>query len=202
MSKPVKRLTLAMWLMAVVLMVLLVAMKLSVRDQTTSQEATDIIAPNFSLTDQQGRTVSTSDLKGHPWIADFIFTECASACPLMSQRLSTLQTRIPADVKFVSFTVDPEHDTPAKLLDYAKQYGADNDRWRFLTGDKDKVMEAIHGMKVSVVPAAPGNQIEHDIHYLLMDGDGRLRGVYDSRLPDQIEALVKDAAALSGGTHS
>ncbi len=191
-----------MWLMAVVLMVLLVAMKLSVRDQTTSQEATDIIAPNFSLTDQQGRTVSTSDLKGHPWIADFIFTECASACPLMSQRLSTLQTRIPADVKFVSFTVDPEHDTPAKLLDYAKQYGADNDRWRFLTGDKDKVMEAIHGMKVSVVPAAPGNQIEHDIHYLLMDGDGRLRGVYDSRLPDQIEALVKDAAALSGGTHS
>ncbi len=191
-----------MWLMAVVSMVLLVAMKLSVRDQTTSQEATDIIAPNFSLTDQQGRTVSTSDLKGHPWIADFIFTECASACPLMSQRLSTLQARIPADVKFVSFTVDPEHDTPAKLLDYAKQYGADNDRWRFLTGDKDKVMEAIHGMKVSVVPAAPGNQIEHDIHYLLMDGDGRLRGVYDSRLPDQIEALVKDAAALSGGTHS
>ena len=138
-------------------------------------------------------------------MADFIFTECASACPLMSQKLSALQARIPGEVKFVSCSVDPANDTPAKLLAYAKQYGADNDRWRFLTGDKDKVMDAIHGMKVSIVPAAPGNQIEHDIHFLLMDADGRLRGTYDSREPQELEKLVKDAAALiapAEGSHS
>jgi protein SCO1/2 len=126
---------------------------------------------------------------------DFIFTECASACPIMSGHMSALQSRIPSDVKFVSFSVDPEHDTPPVLLAYAKQYGADNDRWRFLTGDKDKVMDVVHALKVSVVPATPGNQIEHDVHFLLIDANGQFVNAYDSRFPDQIDLLIKDATA-------
>jgi protein SCO1/2 len=204
MNKPLKRLTLALWLMAVVAMVLMVAMQLSTRDRAAAQfDNTPVLAPDFTLTDQLGRSVSTADLKGHPWIADFIFTECASACPLMSHRLSDLQAEIPASVKFVSFSVDPQRDTPPVLLAYAKQYGADNDRWRFLTGDKDKVFTAISGMKVSVIPATAGNPIEHDIHYLLIDSSGhlfssgQLHGVYDSRYPDQVDQLIKDASALA-----
>jgi len=191
MSKPMKILTMAAWLVAVAGMVVLAAVQLT-RDHNT-QPSEVITAPDFSLTDQLGRTVTTQDLKGHPWIADFFFTECASACPIMSSHLSALQSRIPSDVKFISFSVDPEHDTPPALLAYAKQYGADNDRWRFLTGDKDKIMDAIHGMKVSLVPPATGNQIEHDVHFLLMDADGKLVRVYDSRFPDEIDLLIKDA---------
>jgi protein SCO1 len=107
MNKPLKRLTLALWLVAVVAMVLMVAMQLSTRDRAAAQLDTPIPVPDFTLTDQLGRSVSNADLMGHPWIADFIFTECASACPLMSHKLSDLQAVIPADVKFVSFSVDP-----------------------------------------------------------------------------------------------
>jgi protein SCO1/2 len=199
MSKPVKILTMSLWLVAVIGMVVLAAVQVSRRDRGPDQIDADIQVPDFSLTDQLGRSVSPRDLKGHPWIADFIFTECASACPLMSRHLSELQSKIPTQVKFVSFSVDPEHDTPPVLADYAKQYGADNDRWRFLTGDKDAVMAAVHGMKVSVVPAAPGTQIEHDIHFLLIDATGRLSGVYDSRIPADMDKLVSDATALAGG---
>jgi protein SCO1/2 len=197
MNKPLKRLTLALWLVAVVAMVLMVAMQLSTRDRAAAQLDAPLVAPDFSLTDQLGRSVSNADLKGHPWIADFIFTECASACPLMSHKLSDLQAVIPADVKFVSFSVDPERDTPAVLLAYAKQYGADNDRWRFLTGDKTKVFDAVAGMKVSVIAATKDNPIEHDIHFLLIDSAGHIHGFYDSRVPDEVDRLIRDAAALS-----
>jgi protein SCO1/2 len=197
MSKPVKRLTIALWIAAVAGMVFVVAMQLSNRDRTDGAIDTPITAPDFALTDQLGRTVTTAGLRGRPWIADFIFTECASACPIMSHRLSELQSKIPANVKFVSFSVDPERDTPPVLLAYAKQYNADNDRWRFLTGPKDRVFAAIAGMKVAIIPATKDNPLEHDIHYLLIDSAGRMYHAYDSRYPAQVDQLVTDAKALA-----
>jgi protein SCO1 len=197
MSKPIKRLTVSLWIAAVAGMVFMVAMQLSTRDRSDAAVDSVAWAPDFSLTDQLGRTVTTSDLHGHPWIADFIFTECASACPIMSHRLSELQSKIPASVKFVSFSVDPERDTPPVLLAYAKQYNADNDRWVFLTGQKDQVYAAITSMKVAVIPATKDNPIEHDVHYLLIDSSGRLYGAYDSRYPGLVDKLIADATTLA-----
>lgn len=201
MSRSAKTVTLLLWIVAVAAMVSVVAMQWWGRDRGSAQ-AFSIFAPTFTLTDQLGRSVTTDDLKGRPWVADFIFTQCASACPLMTRRLASVQTTISPQVRFVSFSVDPDHDTPPVLLAYAKQYGADLDRWLFLTGPKDQLFSAIQGMKVSLIPATDGNPIEHDVHYLLMDSAGRLRGAYDSRVPGEVDRLVSDANALAAGQES
>jgi protein SCO1 len=212
MSRPVKFVTLFLWLLAVIGMLGVVAIQLFSHDRQAaapdvalgaSDDAGEtlqvypVVAPDFSFTDQLGRTVSTASLKGHPWIADFFFTQCATACPILTSRLAAVQDRIPDDVKFVSFSVDPDHDNQAALLAYAKQYGADNSRWHFVTGPKEPLFAAIAAMKVAVIPASDGNPIAHDVHYLLMDSSGRLRGVYDSTDPPRVEQMVKDASALS-----
>ena len=214
MTRPVKVLTLALWIVAVAGMVVVMAMQLSTRDRQGTPADGQLLSsvppeavlgqdhpievPAFALTDQLNRTVTSEDLKGHPWIADFIFTECASACPLMSKHLADLQTQIPPEVKFISFSVDPEHDTPEAFRAYALKYGADNQRWRFLTGEKNTELATVAGMKVVYLPATKDNPIEHDIHFLLMDSQNRLHGVYDSRAQDEIDRLVKDAIALAG----
>ena len=75
--------------------------------------------PNFTLVDQDGRPFGNAQSSGHPWVADFIYTTCATQCPLMSLKMQSLQGQLPEDVKLVSFSVDPQHDTPTVLADYA-----------------------------------------------------------------------------------
>jgi len=210
MTRNTKYLTVALWIIAVTMMVWVVAIQLWTRDRQSAQAALVIglpatlgpqsepfAAPDFALTDQQGRTVTTNDLKGHPWIADFIFTECAASCPAMTAHLAQLQSKIPPEVKFVSFSVDPERDTPAVLLAYAKKYEADNNRWRFLTGSMNDVLAAVQGMKTAIIPATKDSPLGHDTHYILMDSTGRLKDVYSSDTPSEIDRLTADANALA-----
>src|SRR6478609_2142992 len=96
--------------------------------------------PDFSLTDQTDRTIALQELKGKVWVADFIFTNCGGTCPVMTEKMRTLQTALPAGVRMVSFTVDPDRDTPKVLAAYAAEHGATRDRWLFLTGEK----QALH----------------------------------------------------------
>jgi len=152
----------------------------------------------FTLTDQDGKPFSDRDLRGSPYVACFIFTTCGSTCPIMSQRAEEMQPRVPANVRFVSFTVDPEHDTPAVLKEYGKRYGANNARWTFLTGGKNEMLEVAYGMKISVRPAEGGSPIVHSDKFLLIDGQGDVRGIYDSQDAQSINKLVSDAAELAG----
>ncbi len=154
-------------------------------------------APVFSLTDQDGKPFANAQLAGQPWVADFIFTQCASLCPLMSSRLSALQDRIPSRVRFVSFSVDPEHDTPAALTEYAQKYHAQTGRWTFLTGEAKEEMRIVAGMKMYVKAAEGANPIEHSPYFVLVDGSGNVRGVYDSNVDQNIEQLVHDAGLLA-----
>jgi protein SCO1/2 len=96
---------------------------------------------DFTLTDQEGRAVSRSQLLGKVWVASFIFTRCATLCPQVCATLAQLQEQIRTepDVRLVSFSVDPDEDTPAVLKKYAARFGADPERWLFLTGKRDKV---------------------------------------------------------------
>jgi protein SCO1/2 len=163
----------------------------------------------FSLIDQRGQVVSLSDLRGRVWVADFIFTGCQAACPMLSSRMRALQDfldrregelgqKLP--VRLVSFSVDAEIDTPEKLREYAARFGADDRRWFFLTGSLAEVNRAVTGsMKI---PFAKGGadiaafDVMHGEHFVIVDGQGRIRGYFDpdaegmARMEKAVEALV------------
>ncbi|HEX5037086.1 MAG TPA: SCO family protein [bacterium] len=147
--------------------------------------------PEFSLTDQTGRTVSKKDLAGSVWIADFIYTGCAAACPLMTQNLSAVGKELPG-VRLVSITVDPETDTPERLKQYSDQFGARPETWSFLTGDVETIRKTVsEGFKLSLQKASE-TDIFHSEKFVLIDKQGRMRGYFDSNALGQAE--LKTAA--------
>lgn len=112
--------------------------------------------PAFSLTERSGRRVGRDDLLGHVGVIDFIYTECTETCPTQSLQLAQIQKEFAAarDLRLVSITVDPHHDTPEVLARYAARYGAD-DRWWFLTGDQREIYcLARDGFHLSVVDSS------------------------------------------------
>jgi protein SCO1/2 len=155
--------------------------------------------PTFALTDQDGRPFASKDLRGKVWVADFVFTTCPGACPKMTMRMSGLQRAVPdRDVHFVSFTVDPERDTPEVLKKYAQGFDADPARWHFLTGEKSALFDTAAGLKLTAAPAGTfGPEIVHAEKFLLLDGEGRVRGIYDSADEQDLKKLAADAAALA-----
>jgi protein SCO1/2 len=165
--------------------------------------------PAFSLTDQQGHTVTDRDLSGTPWVANFIFTRCSSVCPLLTAKFRALQAKVGTSdgVSFVSFTVDPEHDTPEVLAAYAEKFAADPARWRFLTGPMATIEKTvIKGFKIHVGSPEPHKEdptlidIMHGEHFVLVDRDGTIRGYYRAE-PAELEELTEDLHKLvSEGT--
>lgn len=158
--------------------------------------------PGFELVDHRGRSVGREELLGAPWVADLVFTRCALACPQMSAAMARLDRRLPRGVRLVSVSVDPEHDRPEVLADYAERYGA-SDRWRFLTGDAEAIRAlAREGFKLGVAAAEgeadPGLAIVHSDRFVLVDSAGRVRGYYDPFDPAAIARLERDLAALGG----
>ena len=144
--------------------------------------------PDFAFVSQTGDTVRLADLHGTLWIADFIFTHCASSCPMMTAQLGRLSSAFDAgnDVRFVSFSVDPERDTPERLSEFAAGYGADPQRWLFLTGRKAALYALIeHGFKLSVQKSTPeeiaagAEPVLHSTRFVLVDWDGEIRGYYN-----------------------
>jgi ABC-2 type transport system permease protein len=93
--------------------------------------------PEFTFIERSSREVKSQELAGKVWVADFVFTRCGGFCPLMTEKMRKLQDMLPAQIQLVSFSVDPQHDTPEALAAYAKKYGADPNRWWFLTGNKE-----------------------------------------------------------------
>jgi protein SCO1/2 len=158
--------------------------------------------PDFALVNRDGQPVRRQDLAGAPWIADFIFTRCGASCPMMSLRMARLERELPADlgVRFVSFSVDPVHDTPRVLQDYAESFGAPG-RWLFLTGDKGAIHRLTReGFKLALDDTAPVNEDEpilHSTRFVLVDGDGRIRGYYEAFDEEAVKKLVKDLEALA-----
>ncbi len=112
--------------------------------------------PDFALIERSGRSVSLADLRGAIWLANFIYTECTETCPLQSLAVSRLAREFVASptLRFVSITVDPDHDTPAVLAAYARRYQADPDRWLFLTGSRAAIYTlARDGFRLGVTGA-------------------------------------------------
>jgi protein SCO1/2 len=157
-------------------------------------------APSFTLIDQDGKPFDSSALKGKVWVADFVFTTCTSLCPMMTQQMHDFQQKTAGSptgstVQMVSFSVDPEHDTPAALKDYAQTNKADLSRWHFLTGDKETLWKISNAMKLAVGPG-DDHQVMHSSHFLLVDAGGHVRGIYDYNTPGNLEKLAADAQTL------
>jgi protein SCO1/2 len=160
---------------------------------------TFFLVPPFSLVDQEGEPFTNASVSGKVWIANFIFTRCAGPCPTMTAEMASLAQKIDdPDVRFVSFSVDPEHDTPSVLKDYASRFGADHARWSFVTGEKSQIFRlAERGMKISAAPANEDNAIIHSEKFVLVDREGWIRGYYDLRDADAMKKLPDDARALA-----
>lgn len=155
--------------------------------------------PDFTLTERSDRPFGLNDLKGNIWVADFIFTTCGGPCPIMSQKMSRLQTDLGSagEVRLVSFSVDPERDTPEVLRAYADTYQAQPDKWYFLTGERETIYDlAISGMKISVQGATVTSPIIHSTYFVLVDANARIRGYYNSNEPEALEKLKADVEML------
>jgi protein SCO1/2 len=141
--------------------------------------------PDFALTERSGRQISRADLFGKVWIADFFYTECPDVCPLLSTHMARLQDALAQapDVRLVSISVDPEHDTPETLRAYGKDLGVKPERWTLLTGDPVTVRTVVvDGFKTPLerAVATPASQIAHTGKVVLVDGSGGIRGYYDT----------------------
>lgn len=157
--------------------------------------------PDFRLTSQTGRPVGLEDLAGEVWIADFVFTRCAGPCPKMTMGMKEIQDdlRGVSGLRFVTITVDPDHDTPEVLRSYAQSFGADTGTWIFLTGGGREIRDlARNGFHLGSPPAQGLNgAIGHSVYFVLVDGRGRIRGYYEGTDGEARGRLARDARRLA-----
>lgn len=161
--------------------------------------------PDFALTTETGRPIALADLRGQTWVADFIFTRCAGACPAMTARMARLRREIPQEALTISFTVDPLHDTPEVLSRYARGFSA-GDGWLFVTGPQEALYGLVTGgFKLAAMEVPPDQQraggdgpFLHSSKFVLVDGRGRVRGYYDSEDPAAVGRLIQDLGRVLG----
>lgn len=152
---------------------------------------------DFSLVNQLGDTITNSDVSGKVYVADFFFTSCPTICPVMKKEMLRVYEKFNSnpDFKILSHSIDVEHDTPEVLKDYAERLGVnDASTWNFLTGDQEKIFEL---GQTSYLTTAMEDQQEpggflHSGAFLLIDQQGRIRGVYDGTKSDQVDRLIND----------
>lgn len=155
---------------------------------------------DFEFVNQDSAIVNNSTLDGNIYIADFFFTSCPTICPIMKTQMLRVHESIQGynDVKILSHTIDPEYDTVALLKDFAERLGVTDDKWHFVTGDKEKIYEI--GQRSYMVTATedssqPGGYI-HSGAFILVDKDRRIRGLYDGTAPEKVDVLIHDISRL------
>jgi protein SCO1 len=162
--------------------------------------------PAFALTDDEGHPFTEEALRGHPTVINFVFTRCDTICPVIAMKTQRLQERT-ADrkgvgIKYLSISVDPAYDTPARLTEFGTRYKQDPTRWRLLTGPVDTIRALVTGPLMNVMD--PGGtmpsgapQVVHSGYFLLVDGDLVIRGVYDSNDIHRLDELERHARFLA-----
>ena len=163
--------------------------------------------PAWKLTDENGKEFLGQSLKGKIYVADFFFTRCGSICPKMSTELTRLQDTFSEEeeVQIASFSVDPVHDTPEILREYAKKYDAKAGKWHFLTGTKMQIYPlAVKGYFIPVADASeydkavksPDETFIHSEKLILVDKEGHIRGFYDGTDKKDVDRLVLEIRVL------
>lgn len=164
--------------------------------------------PSFNLLDQDGNSFGEKQLEGKIYVANFFFTSCPSICKKMQTLMKKVQDEDDferlEDFKMVSFTVDPERDTPQKLKEYAKLVHADTKRWYFLTGEKEKIYDlAQKGFfaNAGVDSIAPGGFLHSDMMFLI-DREKHIRGIYQGTDLKDVKRLIDEIKVLIAGYNS
>jgi protein SCO1/2 len=175
----------------------------AVTKTVNGQTVTDTVyqtIPAFKFVNQYGDSISSKKLDGDIYVADFFFTSCPSICPIMQRNMLTVYNAFKdtADVKIISYTIDPKHDTVPVLKKYADKLGITGNSWWFLRGDKDEVYSLAaknYLVSVSQDSTAAGGYI-HQGYFVLVDKQKRVRGAYDGTDPKQVSQLIDDIKTL------
>ncbi|MBI1979928.1 MAG: DUF420 domain-containing protein, partial [Elusimicrobia bacterium] len=149
---------------------------------------------DFMLTESDGKNFSKSDLRGKVWIANFILTRCQGPCPILSSRMAGLQKEVHPETALVSFSVDPEYDTPVILSLYAQNYRA-RANWFFLTGNPADIRNLLRN-SFHVGTEGTGPQMIHSLLFALVDAQGKIRGYYNGTDLEEIKRISRDAKIL------
>ena len=156
--------------------------------------------PEFQLVSETGQPFDSRALDGHIWVADFFFTTCTGPCPMMSSQMLLLQTQTAvemSDVRLVSFTVDPQHDTPPVLAEYARHFKPDPARWSFLTGEQAQLNDL--GLGAFHLNSIDGS-LGHSTRFALVDRHRGIRGYYLTGEDGFMPKLMHDIRQLERET--
>ncbi|MEO5789199.1 SCO family protein [Gelidibacter sp.] len=155
---------------------------------------------DFSLTNQNGETITQDDYADKIYVADFFFTTCQTICPIMTDHMVQIQKAIAKDddVMLLSYSVTPQIDDVAQLKKYALEKGVDDNKWNLVTGDKKAIYELARKSYLAVKEDGNGDQYDmiHTENFMLIDKKQQIRGYYDGTQPDDIERLLEDIKVL------
>ena len=159
---------------------------------------------DFEFTNQYGETIGLENVKGKVFIAEFFFTTCGSICPIMNKKMQEVQKNFLYEkkIQILSFTVNPEVDTPEILLEYSKKHNAKKGLWHFLTGEKKQLYKTARRSFFLLKAAEVKNQGDlgsdfiHTNNFVLIDKNLNIRGYYDGTNDNEVSKLIKDAEVL------
>jgi protein SCO1/2 len=163
----------------------------------------------FSFLDQNGKTFTHKQVEGKVFVAEYFFTTCKTICPVMNGQMTRVQKAFSGNTKveILSFTVDPEADTPKALATYATMHEANKDQWHFLTGSKKALYRLARTSFFLLKPAEAENQGDvgsdfiHTNNFVLVDQHMRIRGYYDGTSPKEVDKLIHDISLLLNEHH-
>lgn len=152
---------------------------------------------DFTFTNQDNEEVSFDDLKDKWWVADFIFTNCEDVCIPMTYNMQQLQMMLAEeglDAELISFSVDPDFDTPEVLKEYAESYGADLTNWNFLTGYEFETIEkfALESFMTGVQRDPNSDQVAHGVRFFLINPEGQIIKHYMGTEADEMDVIFED----------
>ncbi|HEV7349945.1 SCO family protein [Telluribacter sp.] len=156
--------------------------------------------PPFAFVNQYGDTVTQKDVEGKIYVTDFFFTSCPTICPVMKKQMIKVYEEIKSnpDVMILSHSIDPVHDTPEVLREYAQDLGVTGRQWQFVTGPKEKIYEIGQGSYMVTAnedSTAQGGYI-HSGAFILVDQQKRVRGMYDGTTEEGTQKLIQDIKVL------
>ena len=158
------------------------------------------IISNFSLINQNGKTITQEDYKNKIYVADFFFTTCQTICPIMTDNMLEVQNKLKNDstITLLSHSVTPEIDSVAQLKKYALKKGVDDTKWNLVTGEKKEIYKLARKSYLAVKTDGNGDQYDmiHTENFILVDKKKRIRGFYDGTDVLVIEQLLKDIEIL------
>jgi len=152
----------------------------------------------FKTVNQYGDSISNKSLDGEIYVADFFFTTCPSICPVMHRNMLNVYNTFKdkGDIKIISYSIDPKHDSIPILKKYADKLGVSGNTWWFLQGKKEEIYKLSESYLVRKPEEDAKEQFIHDGSFLLIDKQKRIRGSYDGTDPKQVEQMIADIKEL------